>query len=29
MKKLPNWGKINEVFYGFVESLKGQPLHAV
>jgi glutathione S-transferase len=29
MKKLPNWGKINEVFYGYVESLKGQQLHAI
>ncbi|MDE2285096.1 MAG: glutathione S-transferase family protein [Hyphomicrobiales bacterium] len=29
MKKLPNWSKINEVFYGYVESLKGQPLHAI
>jgi glutathione S-transferase len=29
MKKLPNWGKINEVFYGFVESVKQQPFHAI
>ncbi len=29
MKKLPHWGKINEVFYGYVESLKGQQLHAI
>ena len=25
MKKLPNWDKINEVFNGLVESVKGQP----
>ena len=24
MKKLPNWDKINEVFYGLVQSVKGQ-----
>lgn len=24
MKKLPSWQKVNEVFYGFVDSLKGQ-----
>ena len=29
MKKLPNWSKINEVFYGFVESVKQQPFHAI
>jgi len=29
MKKLANWGKINEVFYGFVESIKQQPFHAI
>jgi glutathione S-transferase len=29
MKKLQNWGKINEVFYGFVESVKQQPFHAI
>jgi len=25
MKKLPNWDKVNEVFNGLVESVKGQP----
>ncbi len=25
MKKLPNWDKVNEVFSGLVESVKGQP----
>ena len=29
MKKLPNWPKINEVFYGYVESIKQQPFHAI
>ncbi len=29
MKKLPNWPKINEVFYGLVESVKEQPFHAI
>jgi len=29
MKKLPSWGKINEVFYGYVESIKQQPFHAI
>jgi glutathione S-transferase len=24
MKKLPNWDKVNEVFYGLVQSVKGQ-----
>ena len=24
MKRLPNWSKVNEVFYGLVESVKGQ-----
>jgi glutathione S-transferase len=29
MKKLPSWPKVNEVFYGLVESVKGQPFHAI
>ena len=29
MKKLPNWGKINEVFYGFAGSLKDQSFNAL
>ena len=29
MKKLPNWPKVNEVFYGLVESVKEQPFHAI
>ena len=29
MKKLPNWPKINEVFYGYVESIKQQPFAAI
>ena len=29
MKKLPNWGKVNEAFYGLVEAVKGQPFHAI
>jgi glutathione S-transferase len=29
MKKLQNWPKINEVFYGYVESIKQQPFHAI
>jgi len=29
MKKLPSWGKTNEVFYGLVESVKNQPFHAI
>jgi glutathione S-transferase len=29
MKKLPHWNKINEVFYGYVESIKQQPFHAI
>ena len=24
MKRLPSWSKVNEVFYGLVESVKGQ-----
>jgi hypothetical protein len=24
MKRLPSWPKVNEVFYGLVESVKGQ-----
>jgi glutathione S-transferase len=29
MKRLPNWGKINEVFYGFAASVKDQPFNAI
>ena len=29
MKQLPNWGKINEEFYGFVDSVKDQPFDAI
>lgn len=29
MKKLPSWPKVNEVFYGLVESVKAQPFHAI
>jgi glutathione S-transferase len=29
MKKLPNWGKVNEAFYGLVEAVKAQPFHAI
>jgi glutathione S-transferase len=29
MKKLPNWGKVNEVFDGYAASLKGQKFVAV
>ena len=29
MKKLPNWGKVNEVFYGFAGSVKDQPFNAI
>lgn len=29
MKRLPNWGKINEVFYGFAGSVKDQPFNAI
>ena len=25
VKKLPSWPKVNEVFYGLVNSVKGQP----
>jgi glutathione S-transferase len=29
MKKLPNWGKVNEAFYGLVDAVKAQPFHAI
>ena len=29
MKKLPSWNKVNEVFYGLVESVKQQPFVAI
>ena len=29
MKKLPNWDKVNEVFYGFRDSLKDKPFTAI
>jgi len=29
MKKLPNWPKVNEVFYGLVEAVKTKPFHAI
>lgn len=29
MKKLNSWGKVNEVFYGFAESVKSQPFAAL
>jgi len=29
MKKLPNWAKINEVFYGYVDSIKQQLFAAI
>ena len=29
MKKLKNWNKVNEVFYGLVESVKKQPFKAI
>ncbi|HML06649.1 MAG TPA: glutathione S-transferase family protein [Xanthobacteraceae bacterium] len=29
MKKLPSWSKVNEVFYGFVDSLKQQQFQAI
>ena len=29
MKKLPSWNKVNEVFYGYVESLKQQQFQAI
>jgi glutathione S-transferase len=29
MKKLPNWPKINEVFYDYVDSIKQQPFAAI
>jgi glutathione S-transferase len=29
MKKLPNWGPINEAFYGLVDAVKAQPFHAI
>ena len=29
MKKLPSWPKVNEVFYGFAESLKNQTFNAL
>lgn len=29
MKKLPNWGKVNEVFYGFASSVKDVPFSAL
>jgi hypothetical protein len=29
VKKLPSWPKVNEVFYGLVESVKEQPFHAI
>jgi glutathione S-transferase len=29
VKKLPSWPKVNEVFYGLVESVKGQQFHAI
>jgi len=29
MKKLPNWGKVNEVFYGLRDALKDKPFKAI
>ena len=29
VKKLPSWPKVNEVFYGLVDSVKGQQFHAI
>ncbi|MCZ6472812.1 MAG: glutathione S-transferase family protein, partial [SAR324 cluster bacterium] len=29
MKQLSNWGKINEAFYGYVESVKDQTFDAI
>jgi hypothetical protein len=29
VKKLPTWPKTNEVFYGLVESVKGQQFQAI
>lgn len=29
MKKRPSWDKVNEVFYGLVEAVKGQQFHAI
>ncbi len=29
VKKLPSWPKVNEVFYGLVESVKAQPFQAI
>jgi len=29
VKKLPSWPKVNEVFYGLVDSVKAQQFHAV
>jgi hypothetical protein len=29
MKKLPNWDKVNEVFNGFVGSVKDVPFEAL
>jgi hypothetical protein len=29
MKALPTWPKVNEVFYGLVDSIKGQKFQAV
>ena len=29
MKQLPNWGKVNEVFYGWVDSVKDQSFEAI
>jgi glutathione S-transferase len=29
VKTLPSWPKVNEVFYGLVDSVKGQEFHAV
>jgi hypothetical protein len=29
VKKLPTWPKVNEVFYGLVDSVKEQQFHAI
>jgi glutathione S-transferase len=29
VKKLPSWPKVNEAFYGLVDSVKGQPFQAI